>query len=178
MNIICQQCKERNDDDTICYKGYYQTNGKDLRGLPCERFATLKKLQDEGREYCPPSKKKVFIAEDNIDLADAMKTFFEAKGFDVTVAHSKPEALSLIPKLSEQGYKVAVLDGDLGSGDEGTRDGKVVSYALRRAIEDIVIIAHSGMIGVIDWADYKMDKFSTSPKDLLIKVNEILEGKG
>jgi len=121
--------------------------------------------------------KKVFIAEDNIDLADAMKTFFEAKGFEITVANSKPEALSLIPNLVGQGYRVAILDGDLGSGDEGTRDGKVVSYALRGAIEDIVIIAHSGMIGVIDWADYRMDKLCTSPSDLFAQVNEILERK-
>jgi DNA-binding response OmpR family regulator len=118
--------------------------------------------------------KKVFIAEDNIGLAKAMTYLFQDEGFEVTLANSKPEALAVIPMLQNGGYLVAILDGDLGSGDEGARDGKVVSYALRRAIKGMVIIAHSGMIGVIDWADYKMDKNFTQPKDLIAKVNEIL----
>lgn len=118
--------------------------------------------------------KKVFIAEDHIELAKAMVSLFQDNGFEVTLANSKPEALAVIPVLQECGYKVAILDGDLGSGDKGARDGKVVSYALRKAIDNIVIIAHSGMIEVIDWADYKIDKLSTSPRKLLSKVNEIL----
>jgi hypothetical protein len=47
MNVICESCKHKQIDDTVCYHGYYQTNGKDLRGCLCERFSKmLKKIQE------------------------------------------------------------------------------------------------------------------------------------
>jgi len=101
-----------------------------------------------------------------------MGEMFGRSGFKVYIAHTVDEAVGLIPTLKEEDCVIAILDGDLGSG-EGTRDGKVIAHALRKEIEGITIIAHSGQIGAIDWADHRFDKLSCSPKELIKFVKEI-----
>jgi len=59
---------------------------------------------------------KILIVDDCEELRFALKIWFEEKGYEVTVASSGTEAISL---LDNQTFQIAILDYNLGAGPDG-----------------------------------------------------------
>ena len=89
-----------------------------------------------------PKEAKIFIAEDNVSYRDALKDLLDYCGHTVVLeAGSISEALEKTKEAKGLGVNIAILDGDLGSGD--VYDGPKIAKILRKEIPGIKIISFS-----------------------------------
>ena len=99
-------------------------------------------------------KAKVFLADDEQNLRDVVRRFVELAGHEVVLeASSLEEALENIKQAVGKGVNVAVIDGNLGTGQG---DGPEIARVLRMAIPEIGIISFSG--DLVDWGHFNLRK--------------------
>jgi DNA-binding response OmpR family regulator len=116
---------------------------------------------------------KVLLVEDDIALADSLKSYLEYNGHEVAVAYGYDEAIDL---LEERGFDIYVIDVNLGDGDgiellEYLRDFKDDTPTLIiSALTDIGTIARGFEAGAEDYLKKPFD-----PRELLIRINSRLK---
>jgi len=101
---------------------------------------------------------KIFLAEDDKSVSRIVTINLEESGHEISVtASSLSDALAKIEEAKDKGVKVAVLDGNLGT---GPGDGPQIANLLRQAIPEIKIVSFSG--DPVTWGDFNPMK----PKDI------------
>lgn len=104
-----------------------------------------------------PQQARIFLVEDDILEVQEVKYFLEKADHKIVAeAKSLEEALNLIPQLSEKGINIAIVDGNLTSGDSSGKDGQTVATAIRKQSKGIKIVAYSGK--KYDYGDVFMPK--------------------
>ena len=80
-----------------------------------------------------PEKAKIFLVEDNeFDICDT-RWFLKEGGHQIVIeAKSLEEALNLIPSLKEKEINVAIVDGNLSSGERSGSDGARIAEEIRK----------------------------------------------
>jgi CheY-like chemotaxis protein len=79
-----------------------------------------------------PKEANVMIIDDSSEMVEFFQDKLEeGKHRVVGVARNRSEAIELIGKIRELGANVVAVDGNLLSGDESGRDGKLIVKAIR-----------------------------------------------
>ncbi|NPB07788.1 MAG: response regulator transcription factor [Aquificae bacterium] len=117
--------------------------------------------------------KRILLVEDDLPLAESLKSFLENRGFSVDLAGSYEEALGL---LEENRYDLYLIDVNLGDGD-----GIELLEDLRRFKDDTPTLIISAMTDVSTIArgfnagaeDYVKKPFD--PEELLVRIKARLK---
>lgn len=113
---------------------------------------------------------RIFYAEDDgSECALVERTLRCAGSVEYVIvlrANSLQEALRDIPLLNGAGVNIAILDGNLGSPD----DGKQIAAAIRRQVPSVRIISHSG--DPQTWGDVDVPKDKRD--ELVAAINALL----
>lgn len=102
---------------------------------------------------------KILLLEDDISLVDGLKYSLERNGFDVDIARTIKEAMSLIPKINT--YDLLILDVTLPDGT-----GYEVCEKVRKQGKEIPIIfltASDEEVNIIRGLDSGGDDYVTKP---------------
>ena len=87
---------------------------------------------------------KILIVEDDEETRDILIAIMEKWGHEVVgVASTLKEALAEAKIAGTKEVQIAIVDGNLGSGADETKDGEAVSAELREYAPDVRIIAHT-----------------------------------
>src|SRR5690606_36876890 len=117
----------------------------------------------------------ILLVEDDTTFAPILENFLKKKGFDVTVKYS---VKSGIEALKHDTFQLILLDYRLGDGIgldilEAVRlEGRTIPSIIMTSFNDVRTAVKAIRRGVFDY----MTK-PVSPDELLMVVNEALEGK-
>ncbi len=105
-----------------------------------------------------PPEARVAIFEDDPRFIRMYKRVLKDSGHTVVVeASTVAKAHAVLETLGEQKVQVAIIDGNLTSGDTSGEDGREINTRIKQLFPDIRTIGVSGSGGV-DGADSSLNK--------------------
>ena len=106
-----------------------------------------------------PPESKVFVVEDDKNLAATIKAVLKFDGHQVVgMAHTRESALASAKTLQSSGVDVVTMDGNLDDPkDTSGNDGRDIVRAIREFSPSVKIVGLSGTGGV-EGADVSLEK--------------------
>lgn len=106
-----------------------------------------------------PPEAKVFVVEDDKNLAATIKAVLKFDGHQVVgMAHTRKSALASAETLQSSGVDVVTMDGNLDDPkDTSGNDGRDIVRAIREFSPSVKIVGLSGTGGV-EGADVSLEK--------------------
>ncbi|MDD5147756.1 MAG: response regulator [Candidatus Daviesbacteria bacterium] len=91
-----------------------------------------------------PENAKVFIAEDVERWQETIRRKLEQVGHSVVLtASTLSEAIEEVKKFRDKGIQVAVIDGNMNSGNSGGQDGEILLAAIRSTTPEVKVVGMS-----------------------------------
>jgi len=105
----------------------------------------------------------IFVVEDMLNFRAGVKHYLEEAGHSIAIEEKTLDgALIAVQKIDELDITVAVVDGNLTTGDNSGKDGQTISEAIRQKRPDVKIITYSS--AKYSWGDVfvwkNLDDFS------------------
>ena len=122
------------------------------------------------------TEKKLAFFEDHDRLREScIKYVFSPNGITCLVATNMEEAVALIGKLTEEGVRIALVDGKLSKYSSGNSDGEKIIALIKDQAPSVITInfAADGPIGA-DIDDFNKDR---SSKELIQILKDIFSGQ-